>query len=433
MDSEAVPEIHSKQPGKITSCLDKLLPAGGAFSNVVTLTAVSLGSGVMAIPLSFQQTGVITSLLINTAIAFFTVYSVYILMCTVDKTRAVTYRSKPLPAPSLGPGWDYLAAFNMFIFGFGSCVFFVISVGSLLLTATDDPASTVPETEWVTGLWSLCLGCHYVPLSLPKEINSLRYASLLSCLFIGYLVVMVIIHCCMNALGPNKPEHKIDMFKSGNDPIVGFSMVLFSYLCHIDTFGLYTEMTIPSPARMSRDTAVAMAITEIMYILCGVFAYLEFGENMPSYILLTYNIRESPLISVGYALVGLAMCFIFPLVLQPARDSLYYCLSFHFDSFRNIKTVPMWIHLIICAVMSLVSMIMGIFIPKDNVWFSLVGCFCTGFIGFIFPALFIMYAGDWNRKQVGWFNYVTTYLTLIAGVASLVFGCGAVLYLEVTG
>ncbi|EPY33913.1 amino acid transporter [Strigomonas culicis] len=125
------------------------------------------------------------------------------------------------------------------------------------------------------------------------------------------------------------------------------------------------------------------------------------------------------------------MCTIFPLVLQPARDALYHMLGLYFPMFKSVKTVPFWLHAIICATMSFVSLVLGLFIDKTNVWFSLVGSFCTAFLGFIFPALFYMYSGNWSLKTVGWFNYISTYLLLIGGIISLVFGCAAVVYLEI--
>lgn len=36
-----------------------------------------------------------------------------------------------------------------------------------------------------------------------------------------------------------------------------------------------------------------------------------------------------------------------------------------------------------------------------NIVFGLAGSLCGGFIAFAFPALFVMYSGNWSLKTVG--------------------------------
>lgn len=439
------PDAEGSEEGKRSTCrnpvsavLNWIMPVGGATSNVVTLTAVALGSGVMALPLSFQQTGIVLGIIINTLITLSTVYSVYALMRAVEKTNRRFHSYETFARALLGPGWDYLAAFNMFVFGWCSCVFFVISIGSLLLTATDDDSvHGFLRTDNGNRILTLIVWVAVMlPVSIPKQINSLRYASLLACIAMIYFAVVMVVHFAQNGLTADhklKHQSEIKMFRSGNPPMVGFSMVIFSYLCQINTFELYAEMPDPSPALLSRDTATGMTITLFIYFVVGIFGYLDFGNDIPSYILLTYNIRSGPMIAIAYAGMGLAMCFIYALVFQPARDALYYCLGLHFPMFRSVATVPFWLHCCICVPLSAVAMVAGLFIDKDNVWFSLIGSFCTAFLGFIFPALYWMYSGNWGWRTVGWFHYVANYLLLICGVASGVFGCAAVLYLEIIG
>ncbi|EPY41570.1 amino acid transporter [Angomonas deanei] len=194
---------------------------------------------------------------------------------------------------------------------------------------------------------------------------------------------------------------------------------------------VYREMKLPSPKRITIQTGASMTVCLILYILAGVFGYLEFGAEITDSILLFYNVRNEPMVAVAYIGIGIKMIVGFAICMQPSRDSVYYCLGWWFPMFRDIRTVPLWVNALICGFMAIVALVLGLFIPSVTVVFGLVGSFCGGFLGFIYPALFVMYAGDWSLKTVGWFHYICTYLLLICGVVAVVFGTIASIYGEI--
>ncbi|KAK7195305.1 amino acid transporter [Novymonas esmeraldas] len=418
---------------KFTEVLNRLVPHGGTLSNSYNLAAVTLGSGVIALPSAFQATGVVTSILVLIAITLSTVYSVYIMMQAADKTGRRLYSYEALARGLLGRGWDYLAAFNMWMFCFGSCVSYVISTGDLLSRATDDPSvnSFVRSTWGNRVLVIIVWVCVMLPLSIPKEINSLRYFSIVGVSCMMYFVIVIIIHSAMNGFENGRAIHTPKMFKTGNNAIVGFSNFLFAFLAQTNVFEVARETPDPTPARISKDMAVSQVICCVLYILAGIFGYLEFGEAITDSILLYYNVRSDVLVAIAYVGIGVKMCVGFAICMQPSRDAVYYCLGWHFPMFKDIRSVPFWINAAICTGFSVLALVLGLFIPSVNIVFGLVGSFCGGFLGFIFPALFIMYAGNWGRRQVGWFHYLSTYLLLIAGVIAIIFGTVASIYGEV--
>eukprot|EP00796_Vickermania_ingenoplastis_P009410 gene9410-biopygen5876 len=60
--------------------------------------------------------------------------------------------------------------------------------------------------------------------------------------------------------------------------------------------------------------------------------------------------------------------------------------------------------------------------------FGLVGSLCGGFIGFLFPALFWMYCGEWSLRTVGIWNYIGTYIMIVSGVIAITFGTVSTIY-----
>lgn len=75
-----------------------------------------------------------------------------------------------------------------------------------------------------------------------------------------------------------------------------------------------------------------------------------------------------------------------------------------------------------------ISLLLGLFIKDVNTVFSLLGSFAGAFIAFVFPALFFMFAGNFDLKHVHWFDYWMTYILLIAGVCAICFGTPATIY-----
>lgn len=420
-------------PNKLAAVMNRIVPHGGWLSNSYNLSAVTLGSGIIVLPSAFQETGVITSVLVLVAITLSTVYSMYILAQAIEKSGRRLCSYEALSRGLLGRGWDYLAAFHMWMFCFGSCVSYVISTGDLLYAATNDPSvnsfirSTWGNRVLVIIIWLVAM----LPLTIPKEINSLRYASVFGVTCMMYFVVVIVVHCCLNGFHDGKPIHKMAMFKGGNDAVVGFSMFIFAFLAQTNGCRIYVESRKPSPAHIARDTGISMTACCVLYILAGIFGYLDFGEAITGSILRFYDVRSDVMVAISYVGIGVKMCVGFAICMQPSRDAVYYCLGDFWPMFKDLKTVPFWLNAVICSFMSVVALVLGLFIPNVSVVFSLVGSFCGGFLGFIFPALFIMYAGNWGLRQVGWFNWLSTYALLIAGVIAVVFGTVAAIYGEV--
>ncbi|KAF8287480.1 hypothetical protein TcBrA4_0019110 [Trypanosoma cruzi] len=110
-------------------------------------------------------------------------------------------------------------------------------------------------------------------LSLPKEINSLRYASAVGVICIYYFIACIVVHSVQHGFRGGKLRDDVAMFKSGNGAIEGLSIFMFSYLCHMNCFSIFGEMRKPSARRMTLHTACSMALCCIAYIVAGFFGY----------------------------------------------------------------------------------------------------------------------------------------------------------------
>ncbi|KPA73955.1 putative amino acid permease [Leptomonas pyrrhocoris] len=402
-----------------------IVPYGGLLSTGLNLASSSIGAGIIALPSAFYASGIIMSIIYMVVIAYLTIYSYYLLGQVGHKTGLRNYEQ--LVRTLMGPGADYFLAFCMWFLSFGAEVSYAISLKDVLTAFLEDSDSS---PEFFRNIWGQRLLtfivwlCVMLPLCLPKEINTLRYFSCVAVLFIIFFVVCMVVHSAQNGLRQH-PRPEIKMVNTGNTAIAGLATFIFAFLSQLNAYECYAELYKPSPLRLTLGASVGVAIVFVLYLFAGLFGYLDFGPDMTGSALKMYNPVKDPLMGVGYGGILFKLCVGYGLHMIPVRDAIYHCI--HVD----VHTIAWWKNACVCTSMAVLSLIAGLFIPSINVVFGLVGGFSGGFIGFIYPSLLMMYAGNWTFSSVGWFHYFSTYLLLIVGVIGVVWGTASSIYGEI--
>jgi len=217
-----------------------------------------------------------------------------------------------------------------------------------------------------------------------------------------------------------RPETKL--VQTGNTAILGIGVFIFSFMCQINVLEIYYEMRPRSVSRFTLCACISMTICGVLYYITGIFGYLDFGSLVESSILLHYKPLDEPQVLLSYIGVFVKICASFGLLNNACRSALFPLVGW------NPYTVVYWKYLCGATVLAVLALLLGIFIPNVNTVFNFTGGVCGGGIGFILPALFIMYSGDWSLRTVGFVNYVCTHLLLVGGIVALVFGTSATIY-----
>ncbi|AIN95809.1 amino acid transporter, putative [Leishmania panamensis] len=422
MDEDDLEEASlKKQRSKFRVWLEKIIPPGGVIASSFTLGSSTLGAGILGLPAAFNSMGLVTALLVLIVVTVLTIYSMWLLARCADATRVRTYED--VARLLLGRGADYAAAIFMLGFCLGGAVSYIISIGDLLTPIFDDPS--VPEflrkkngNRLITSMvWLVCI----LPLCLPKNIDTLRHSSIIGVIMVVFFVICIVQDS--SAFMSKNGWHKdIKFFNTGNGAIEGLGTVMFACLVQINAQEVYYEMAKPTPRNMLRNSTIAMSGCGLLYVLAGVFGCARFGTTVKSSILLKYQPREAPQFWVAYCGIVLKICVAFALHQLPMRDGIY-----HFFSW-DVYRMPWWRNAVICGGIAAAVLVIGLVVPDINTVLGLVGSLCGGFIGFIFPALMIMYAGNWNLKKVGWIEWSLTYILLFVGIIAVVFGTSASIY-----
>ncbi|ORC87356.1 amino acid transporter [Trypanosoma theileri] len=415
---------------RVKDVFGRIVPYGGFVSSVFNLASVCVGAGILGLPAAANSSGLLMAIMYLLVISCFAVFSLYILCKTMEKTGIRSFES--MAKYLIGSRFDYFVAFIRWINSFGTTIAYIISVGDILqpilLNASGTPEylKTKSGRRLLTSLTWLVL---MLPLVLPKQVNSLRYVSTIAIIFVVYFVVMIVIHSSLNGL---ENLHHIDgetikLVNTGNDAVGGLGVFMFAFVCQINCFEVYWEMTDRSIKRFTLSSAVAMILCCALYIFTVFFGYIEFGSKLKGSILLMYNPVAEPMVMVAYVGILVKLCVSYALQTMACRNAIYHVIRW------EVATLPYWKHFIAVILLSTVVLLCGLFIPNINTVFGFVGAICGGFLSFVFPALFYLYSGGWTLRSVGWFDYVFTHLLLIAGVIGIVFGTIATIYSTVIG
>ncbi|ORC80166.1 amino acid transporter [Trypanosoma theileri] len=222
-------------------------------------------------------------------------------------------------------------------------------------------------------------------------------------------------------------DAEVVLFNSGNAAIEGLGVFLFAYVCQINAYEVYWDMTDRSLSKYTLASALGMMLCFLLYAMTSFFGYLDFGREVTSSVLLMYDPIKEKQMMVGFVGVLVKLCCSFALLSMACRNSLYGTIGWDADE------IPYWKHIIVVVTLSVIMLLFGLFIPKITIVLGFAGSITGGSLGFILPALFVMYSGDWNLKKVGIFNYLCTYALLLSGVVAVIFGEGGTIYSTVIG
>ncbi|KAH9584219.1 Amino acid transporter [Trypanosoma melophagium] len=400
----------------------RFIPDGGFLSGVFNLAGGSLGAGILGLPSAFHASGILMGTLYLIVIYLLTVLSMDVLARAAKKTGIRSYEA--MGRKLFGRGGDIFTAVIMFVKCFGACISYVISVSDVIhaFINDDDVTGYWRTKSWNRVLTTIIFLLFMLPLSLPKRINTLRFVSLFGVVFIIYFVIAVTIHCAKYGMSDGLRDDLL-LFRGGNEGIRGLGIFMFAYLCQSNMFEVWNEMRPEQSVRqMTYQTALSMLICTILYWFTGFFGYVEFGSGVSSSILKMYRPLHEVLMAIAYVGIVIKLCVAFSLHILPCRDSIHHLIGWSLD------TVAWWKNALLCTVVCSIALLAGLFIPDVNVVFGLLGSFSGGFIAFVFPALFYMYAGNFSLKEVGSALYFSTYALLISGVIAICFGTTSTIY-----
>ena len=406
-----------------------LLKKGSLASSAFNLASTALGAGILGIPWSMAQSGMLVGLIFLIFCCIGAIYSIWLLMRLVNMLDAPTYEL--LAQKAFGKKGRYLAALSLMLTTFVSSILYVKVVGSIMTPVHAEivKSTTFPDGDWGIRLvqfifWLVVM----LPLSLLKEINSLRYPSMIGVCSVVFLIMAVVIHISLNRSAQDVEDNAVVATVPSLEWVQSLNNIKFAFGAQSTAFPVYAELRPHILPLMTKATSIAMIGCTIIYCVAGCLGVLDFGRGVPDNLLDAF---QEPMREWYLILAYVSFCFTivvsFPIMMLPCRDA---CIQW-FLGYENPADCPDAKRRGVVIVLSTTSMAIGLFVPSLNLMFGILGGVFANLVSFVLPAAIALKTG-WTRDEVGLLHVIGVWALLAAGALLGPLGTIVSIYLELT-
>ncbi|KAM4612722.1 sodium-coupled neutral amino acid transporter 3-like [Polymixia lowei] len=375
--------------------------------SVFNLGNAIMGSGILGLAYAMANTGVVLFLVLLTAVAGLSSYSIHLLLKSsgivgIRAYEQLGYRAFGTPG-KMAAG---IAITLQNIGAMSSYLYIVKYEFPLVIQAflkVDKPAG-----EWyMNGNYLVIMVSIAIilPLALMKQLGYLGYTSgfSLSCMVFFLIAVIykkfnvpcpftdfafntTVSSVNVNATDPGGEDNPACVPKMVNlNPQTAYTIPIlaFAFVCHPEVLPIYTELRNPTKKKMQHVSNISIAVMYTMYFLAALFGYLTFYGEVEAELLHTYS-RIDPydtLILCVRLAVLTAVTLTVPIVLFPVRRAIQQML------FPN-KTFYWPRHIAIALTLLTFINLLVIFAPNILGIFGIIGATSAPCLIFIFPAVF---------------------------------------------
>ncbi|XP_028991696.1 putative sodium-coupled neutral amino acid transporter 11 isoform X1 [Betta splendens] len=233
-----------------------------------------IGSGIIGLPYALNQAGLPLGLVLLIVVGFITDYSIILLIKGGNVSGTSSYQS--LVRSTFGfPGFLVLSALQ-FLYPFIAMISYNITIGDTLTKVFQripgvGPDHILAERHFVILLCTLALT---LPLSLHRNIEKLGKVSFLSMVLTLTIVVVAIIRAA--SLGPQiLPTENAWVFAKWN-AIQAVGVMSFAFICHHNSFLIYSSLDRPTLAHWSRVTHGSVGSALVISAAFAVAGYTTF-------------------------------------------------------------------------------------------------------------------------------------------------------------
>ncbi|KAI9083372.1 hypothetical protein K1719_034586 [Acacia pycnantha] len=370
---------------------------GASFSGAVfNLSTTIIGAGIMALPATLRELGLVPGILAIIFMVFLTEKSVEFMVRFTRAGKSVSYGG--LIGDSFGNFGKSLAQITIIVNNIGVLIVYMIILGDVLsgTSSSGDHHKGVLEgrfgVHWWTGRPFVVLFTTlaiFAPLVSFKRIDSLRFTSALSvALAVLFLVIAMgisIVKIITGGIGMPRLFPVITDFMSVVKLFTAAPVLVCAYICHYNVHNIDNELE--DSSQMRGVVRSSLLLCSSVYIMTSFFGFLLFGEGTLDDVLANFDTDLGiPCGSLLNDLVRLSyaahLMLVFPVVFFPLRinvDGLLFPSSRPLVS-DNFRFASMTIGLITLIFVG------ANFIP--SIWdaFQFTGATASVCVGFIFPA-----------------------------------------------
>ena len=366
----------------------------GRFSTIMNLLNTLLGAGILTVPSSFTNAGMILSI----CLLFFCGILSYISTVQVIKLQLDTESD----------GFDSLTykiagKTGSILYSIMNLIFLILALLSFLVLGADMIVSwfALAKVNASKTLFRAMIVLVYafilpIPLTLLRDISVLSYFSTATVLFIFTFVIGMIIKGSIFLKKNKKIESTCIMSKLDLQLFYAISIYLSVFSLPSEAPPIIHEYN--SNYRKRKIVAgIAILFCFIFVVIPSIFAYLTYGSSTAKNVLNSFP-DDDVFIVILRILFFLIVSFSYPVIAQAVMCSLSQ-LIYH-NNYAN--SLPTGKRTIILIIANSIPVIIGMFLPQAKPAIGISGSLGGCIVDFVFPpVLWVMYyKPKWNLETI---------------------------------
>ncbi|XP_053452878.1 putative sodium-coupled neutral amino acid transporter 11 [Nycticebus coucang] len=376
-----------------------------AICNVVNSV---IGSSIIGLPYSMKQAGFPLGILLLFWVSYITDFSLVLLIKGGTLSGTDTYQS--LVNKTFGfPGY-LLLSFLQFVFPFIAMISYNIITGDTMSKVIQRIPGVDPENLFVGRHVIILLSTvtFTLPLSLYRDIAKLGKISLISTVLTALILGIVITRVL--TLGPYVPKTEDAWVFAKPNAIQAIGVMSFAFICHHNSFLVYSSLEEPTVAKWSGIIHTSMAISMFISVLFATCGYLTFTGFTQGDLFENYC-RSDDLITFGRFCYGITVILTYPMECFVTREVI---ANLFFGG--NLSLI---FHVVITVVIITVAMLVSLLIDCLGIVLELNGVLCAVPLIFIIPSACYLKLSEEPRTHS---DKIISCFMLPIGAAVMVFG-----------
>jgi amino acid permease len=280
--------------------------SGGLPGSVFSLIAATLGSGIISFPYAVMMNGYVLGPALIALGAMISYYTGMLIVKASEQTGRTRYEDIALAI--YGKKWaritSYLNLICLIGFTFSYIVYVKRAIPTIIEMYVENSTEETNVPHWMLNnegghaFWGLLFAFLILfPMSIPRNINALRFTSLLGVLCSMYLCIIVVILFFTNRdIVPDiwANIEQMEAVKLSYEGVVtSVPLIIFAYMYQVNIPQIYNELEIQSEKQMGKVIGLGSSVAVVFYITVGIFGYATFLAPPVSKDLCSKNILEA--------------------------------------------------------------------------------------------------------------------------------------------